>query len=51
MLEQDVYPLFVNFDHLPTNADIVTLIEYIVKYKLMPNNVLIVATCKAHMLV
>ncbi len=48
LLEQDVYPLFVNFNHLPTSVDADTLIRYIVKYKLLPNDALIVATCKAY---
>lgn len=48
LLEQDVYPLLVNFDHLPTSVSINTLIEYIVMYKLLPNDALIVATCKAY---
>ncbi len=48
LLEQDVYPLFTNFNHLPTSVGIDTLIEYMTKYKLLPNDALIVATCKAH---
>lgn len=48
LLEQDVYPLFVNFEHLPTSAGIDILLEYVVKYKLLPNDALIAATCKAY---
>jgi len=48
LLEQDVYPLFTNFNHLPTSVGIDTLIEYMTKYKLLSNDALIAATCKAH---
>ena len=48
LLEQDVHPLFVNFEHLPTNVGIDTLIEYIAEYKLLPNDALIAVTCKAY---
>jgi len=48
LLEQDVYPLFINFNHLPTSVGIDALIKYMTKYKLLPNDALIVATCRAH---
>ena len=48
LLEQDVYPLFVNFEHLPTIIGIDALLKYIIKYKLLPNDALIVATCKTY---
>lgn len=48
LLEQDVYPLFVNFEHLPTNTGIDTLLEYVVRYKLLPNDALIATTCKVY---
>ena len=48
LLEQDVYPLFINFNHLPTSVGIDALIKYMTKYKLLSNDALIVATCRAH---
>ncbi len=48
LLEQDIYPLFTDFEHLPTNIGIDSLIEYMTKYKLLPNDALIVATCRAY---
>ena len=48
LLEQDIYPLFMDFEHLPTNIGINDLMEYMTKYKLLPNDALIVATCRAY---
>ena len=48
LLEQDLYPLFTDFEHLPANIGIEDLIEYMTKYKLLPNDALIVATCRAY---
>ena len=45
LLEHDIYPLFTDFEHLPTNIGIDRLIEYMTKYRLLPNDALIVATC------
>ena len=38
----------MNLEHLPTSTGIDTLLEYVVKYKLLPNDALIAATCKAY---
>ncbi|WP_420917878.1 PIN domain-containing protein [Pyrodictium abyssi] len=43
-----MYPLFTCFEHLPTSIGIDTLIEYMTKYKLLPNDALIAATCRAY---
>jgi len=48
LLEQDVYPLFTDFEHLPISIGIENLIEYMTKYRLLPNDALIVATCRAY---
>ncbi len=48
LLEQDIYPLFTYFEHLPINIGIDDLIEYMTKYKLLPNDTIIVATCRVH---
>ena len=48
LLEHDIYPLFTVFEHLPTSIDIYSLIEYMTKYRLLPNDALIVATCRAY---
>ncbi len=48
LLEQDVYPLFTDFEHLPIGIGIENLIEYMTKYRLLPNDALIVATCRAY---
>ena len=48
LLEQDVYPLFTDFEHLPISMGIENLIEYMTKYRLLPNDALIVATCRAY---
>nr|MEB3851602.1 PIN domain-containing protein [Desulfurococcales archaeon] len=44
----DVYPLFADFEHLPANAGVEGLVEYIAKYRLLPNDALIVATCRVY---
>jgi len=48
LLEHDIYPLFTDFEHLPANMGIDRLIEYMTKYGLLPNDALIVATCRAY---
>ena len=48
LLEQDVYSLFIDFEHLPISVGIDRLLEYIVSYKLLPNDALIVATCRTY---
>ncbi len=48
LLEQDVYPLFTDFEHLPISIGIENLIEYMTKYRLLPDDALIVATCRAY---
>ena len=48
LLWNDVYPLFTCFEYLPASIGIDTLIEHMVEYKLLPNDALIVATCRAH---
>ena len=48
LLEYDIYPLFTDFEHLPANIGIDRLIEYMTKYRLLPNDALIVATCRAY---
>ncbi len=45
LLEQDIYPLFMNFNHLPSRIGVDMLIEYMVKYRLLPNDALIAAIC------
>ncbi len=48
LLEHDIYPLFTDFEHLPADIGIDSLIEYMTKYRLLPNDALIVATCRAY---
>ena len=48
IIEQDIYPLFIGFEHLPTNIGIDDLIEHMTKYRLLSNDALIVATCRAY---
>ncbi len=48
LLEQDVYPLFTDFEHLPTSVGVDRLLEYMANYKLLPNDALIAATCKTY---
>lgn len=48
LIEQDVYPLFIDFECLPTSVGISELLKYIVSYRLLPNDALIAATCKTH---
>jgi len=48
LLEQDVYPLFIDFEHLPTSVGIDRLLEYMANYKLLPNDALIAATCRTY---
>ena len=48
LLEQDVYSLFIDFEHLPTSVGIDRLLEYMVSYKLLPSDALIAATCRAY---
>ncbi|RLF18323.1 MAG: ribonuclease VapC [Thermoprotei archaeon] len=48
LLEQDVYPLFMSFKRLPTSIGIDTLVEYMTKYPLLPNDALIAATCRIY---
>ena len=48
LLEQDVYPLFTDFEHLPTSVGIDRVLEYMANYKLLPNDALIAATCRTY---
>ena len=46
LLKEDVVPLFESFKILEVSIDSNKLLEYISKYKLLPNDAIIVATCK-----
>ena len=48
LLEQDVLPLFTVFSSLPCHVGASMLMEYMVEYKLLPNDALIAATCRVH---
>ncbi len=48
IIEQDIHPLLTGFEHLPTNIGIDDLIEHMAKYRLLSNDALIVATCRAY---
>ncbi len=48
LLEQDVYPLFTDFEHLPTSVGVDRLLEYMANYRLLPNDALIAATCRTY---
>jgi len=44
LMEEDIYPLFTDFKHLPISIGINALIEY----RLLPNDALITATCRMY---
>jgi len=48
LLEEDVLPLFTVFSSLPCHVGASMLMEYMVEYKLLPNDALIAATCRIH---
>jgi len=48
LLEQDVYPLFTGFNHLAIDVGASDLIECMTKYRLLPNDALIVCTCRIY---